>query len=105
VREAARPGHPKMAWQGEADLDMKVTERGQRLLGAESAVGRPAAPDRRQHHGHDREGQVRDVLAAQAFSGEYTIDVHRVLGQSRPPTKAQLRIIRHQGRRMSTSSW
>src|SRR5262249_42933366 len=83
----------KLAWQGEGDLDLKVIEPSgsfcwalnRQSIGGGVLVG-------------DTLGDTNSetYLAAQAFSGEYSIEVHKVWGP-KILDKAQLRIISHQG--------
>jgi hypothetical protein len=83
----------KLAWQGEADLDLQVEEPNgsvcsvlnRQTVGGGTAIG-------------DSVGNMTSetYVAAQGFSGEYRVRVERVWG--RPlGDKAQLRIVRHQG--------
>jgi tetratricopeptide (TPR) repeat protein len=88
----------KLSWQGEADLDLKVTEPTgsvcswltRQTVGGGTLVGDglPA--------GSLAETQSETYAAAEAFSGEYTISVERFRGKSLAD-RAQLRIIQHQG--------
>jgi tetratricopeptide (TPR) repeat protein len=83
----------KLAWQGDADLDLKITEptgsvcgtlNRQTINGGTFLGDTLAEPN----------GEM--YVAAEGFSGLYVIGVERVWG--RPlGDKAQLRIIRHQG--------
>ena len=92
----------KLVYQGEAELDMKVTEPSgsvcwalnRQSIGGGVLVGGNIS---------DRTGleKSESYLSAQAFSGEYQIDVHRVWGKPLGD-KAQLRIIQHQGTKDET---
>src|SRR5262249_47532493 len=83
----------KLLWQGAADLDLKVNE----------PTGSICTPLSRQTiNGGTLLGDSLDntqgetYVAAEAFSGEYTITVERIWGKPLG-NKAQLKIIRHQG--------
>ncbi len=81
----------KLAWQGEADLDLKVEE----------PTGSVATPLSRQTIGGgtllaDTRDTAETYVASEAFSGDYRIVVEKVWGKPLG-NKAQLRIIRHQG--------
>jgi hypothetical protein len=83
----------KLAWQGEADLDLKVTEPSgsvcstlnRQTVGGGILVGDSLL-----------ERASETYLAAEAFSGEYQVKVQRVYGKPLGE-RAQLRVIRHQG--------
>jgi hypothetical protein len=85
----------KLAWQGEADLDLRVKEptgsvccaSNRSTVGGGTLVGDTLSA---------AEVNNETYLAAQAFSGEYEIAVERVWGKV-VNDKAQLRVIRHQG--------
>jgi tetratricopeptide (TPR) repeat protein len=83
----------KLRWQGEADLDLKVVE----------PTGSVCSPLNRQTVGGgvligdslaDMTGET--YLAAEAFSGDYEVEIEKVWGHPLNG-KAQLCIIRHQG--------
>jgi tetratricopeptide (TPR) repeat protein len=83
----------KLAWGGDADLDLKITEPpgsicgtlNRQTIGGGTFLGDTLA-----------EPNAESYVAAEAFRGVYIIGVERVWG--RPlGDKAQLRIIRHQG--------
>ncbi len=87
----------KLAWQGDADLDLKVTEPTSSVcwaLNRQSIGGGVLIGDTAQDMTEKDKSET--YLAAQAFSGEYSIDVYRVWGKPLGE-KAQLRIIQHQG--------
>ncbi len=83
----------KLRWQGEADLDLKVieptgsvcTSLNRQTIGGGVLIGDSLA---------DMTGET--YLAAEAFPGEYEIEIEKVWGHPLND-KAQLRIIRHQG--------
>ena len=83
----------KLAWKGEADLDLKVTEPtasvcwalNRQSIGGGVLIGDTLA-----------DTNSESYLAAQAYSGEYKIEVERVWGKPVAET-AQVRIIAHQG--------
>jgi hypothetical protein len=83
----------RLAWQGDADLDLKVTE----------PTGSVCSPVNRQTVGGGiligdslADMTSETYQAAHAFTGEYLIAVERVWGKPLG-NKAQLKIIRHQG--------
>jgi hypothetical protein len=87
----------KLEWQGDADLDLKVTEPSgsicwslnRQSIGGGVLIGDTVAD-------MTEKDKSETYLAAQAFSGEYQIEVYRVWGKP-DFEKARLRIIRHQG--------
>jgi hypothetical protein len=83
----------KLAWQGEADLDLKVEEP----TGSFCSVMNKATINGGTLIGDSLATMTRETyVAARAFSGEYRISVDRIWG--RPlGHKAQLRVIHHQG--------
>ena len=84
----------KLVWQGEADLDLKVAEPTGSVctpLNRQTINGGTLIAER---SGHRRNAET--YVAAEAFSGEYTINVEKVWGKPLG-NKAQLKIIRHQG--------
>ena len=83
----------ELHWQGEADLDLKVTE----------PSGSACSPLNRQSVGGGiligdslADMTAETYLAAQAFAGEYQIDVNRVWGHPLAD-RAQVKVIQHQG--------
>jgi hypothetical protein len=83
----------QLAWQGDADLDLRVQE----------PCGSVCSALRRQTVGGgtllgDRLAQasVQTYVAAAGFEGSYTVTVERVWGRALAD-KAQLKVIRHQG--------
>jgi tetratricopeptide (TPR) repeat protein len=83
----------KINWQGDADLDLKVIE----------PTGSLCSPLSRQTIGGGvligdslADMTSETYLAAEAFAGEYQIEIEQVYGHPLGG-KAQLRIIRHQG--------
>ncbi len=83
----------KLNWQGEADLDLHVTE----------PTGSTCSPLHRQTIGGGvligdslADTNSETYLAAEGFSGEYEIEIEKIWGHPLN-NKAQLRIIRHQG--------
>jgi hypothetical protein len=83
----------RLIWQGEADLDLKVTEptgsvcswQNRQTIGGGTLLGDTLSEPNRETY-----------VAAQAFTGEYKIIVDRTWG--RPlGDKAKLEIVRHQG--------
>jgi hypothetical protein len=83
----------RLAWQGEADLDLKVEEP----TGSFCSIMQKQTVNGGTLIGDSLASMTSETyVAAQAFSGEYRITVDRIWG--RPlGNKAQLRIIRHQG--------
>jgi tetratricopeptide (TPR) repeat protein len=83
----------KLNWQGDADLDLKIIEPtgsvctplNRQTIGGGVLIGDSLADMTRETY-----------LAAEAFSGEYQLEVEKVWGHPLGG-KAQLRIIRHQG--------
>src|SRR5262249_34554571 len=83
----------KLAWQGEASLDLRVLEPTgstcsvlqKQTIGGGTLIG-----------GSVGSGPHEAYVCAEGFSGDYTVTVERVWGQPLG-NKAQLRIIRHQG--------
>jgi len=88
----------KLSWQGQADLDLKVKEPtnsvcwalNRMTVGGGTLIGDTLADFNNETY-----------LAAEAFSGEYEINIDRVWGQPLYG-KAQLRVIRHQGSKDET---
>src|SRR5262249_20212564 len=83
----------QLRWQGEADLDLKVSEPGGGVCSALSRVtvgGGTLIGDTLD------ERNAATYVAAEAFSGDYAIQVERVWGKPLG-NKCQLKIIRHQG--------
>ncbi len=83
----------KLNWQGEADLDLHVTE----------PTGSTCSPLHRQTIGGGvligdslSDMTSETYLAAEGFSGEYEIEIEKIWGHPLN-NKAQLKIIRHQG--------
>jgi tetratricopeptide (TPR) repeat protein len=83
----------KLVWQGDVDLDLRVNEpagtqcstHNRQTVGGGTLLGDSLA-----------EPNAETYVAAQAYSGKYTITVDRVWGRAFAD-KAQLKIIRHQG--------
>ncbi len=83
----------KLNWQGDADLDLKVVEPtgsvcwplNRQTIGGGILIGDSLA---------DMTSET--YLAAEAFPGEYQVEIEKVWGHPLGD-KAQLRIIRHQG--------
>ncbi len=83
----------KLNWQGEADLDLHVTE----------PTGSTCSPLHRQTIGGGvligdslADMTSETYLAAEGFDGEYEIEIEKIWGHPLN-NKAQLKIIRHQG--------
>jgi hypothetical protein len=83
----------KLLWQGEADLDLKVEEPSGSFA---TAVNRQTVGGGTLLADSLSDPNRETYVAAQGFSGDYTIQVERVWGKPLG-NKAQLKIIRHQG--------
>jgi len=87
----------KLRWEGQADLDLKVTEPtgsvcwalNRQSIGGGILIGDTLAD-------MTEKEKLETYMAAEAFSGEYQIEIYRVWGKP-DFDKAQLVIIRHQG--------
>ena len=91
----------RLVWQGDADLDLKVTEPtgsvcswlNRQTVGGGTLLGDTLAEPSRETY-----------VAAQAFSGVHKVTVDRTWG--RPlGEKAKLEIVRHQGTPQETVGW
>jgi tetratricopeptide (TPR) repeat protein len=88
----------KMAWQGEADLDLKVLEPSGSVA---SSLSRQTIGGGTLIASGPGMGNAEVYAAAEAFSGEYTIHVEKVWGKPLG-NKVQLKIIRYQGTKDET---
>jgi len=86
----------KLVYQGEADLDMKVREPAGStcsVINRQSVGGGVFLGDSLSERAED---QGETYLAAEAFTGAYTVTVEKVWGAV-AGNRATLRVIRHQG--------